>query len=585
MISNTKFGVTRNFNLLLQGLLLSTFLLFSDAILAFSSENDLFIDVNSSQTVLGAVDPSIVIRQKAVAINIEDFSEADTELQLNLFDDVQLTAILDHIEVDALGNQAWVGTIQDAPNSSVSLVMSNGKLSGSVNLPDVCYHIRHVQNQLHVIREIDVVALQEVVNGSNQEILSEYPGLQWYQQFQEQEFVEALPLVSSFLGPEEQQVLDLVNQERAVRGLNLLAADELLSNAARAHSQDMSQKNYFSHTSLDGRSAGQRIAESGYSFNTWGENIAAGYTTAASVMNGWMNSAGHKANILNTSFCDIGVGYAAAGRLWTQDFGRKQGILNCPPVDDSGNPGEPNPPTSTPTPTPTPPATGSTLSNGSAKNFSLARNEVAEFIVELPANVTNFKVSINGGGDADLYVKKDEFNWPYDGGPHNSPAFKSLWISGSNETVSFNSPTKGTWHILIHGYTNSSGSVTATWQVGDTSGNSGGTNENSNVLSNGSEKSFSLARNQIIEYGINVPSSARNLQVSIMGNGDADLYVKKLPIHWPQDNGYKNQPEFKAPWRSGSNETVLFSRPTQGSWHVLIHGYQQAQGKIKITWQ
>ncbi len=302
MILSSRFSQTQNPGFGLLGFFLGVLLIFSEAILAFSSENDLFIDVSSSQAVLGAVDPEIVIRQKGVIVNIEAFSTSNPTLHLKLFEDVEFTAILDHIEVDAMGNQAWVGTIQDNANSSVSLVLSNGKLSGSVNLADVCFHIRHIQNQLHVIREIDVAALQAIVNGLNEELVSEYPGLLGYEPFQSQELIQTLPLISQFLSPEEQQVLDLVNQERAVRGLNVLAADELLASAAHAHSQDMSQNNYFSHTSLDGRSAGQRIAATGYAYNTWGENIAAGYTSAASVMNGWMNSSGHRANILTAAF-------------------------------------------------------------------------------------------------------------------------------------------------------------------------------------------------------------------------------------------------------------------------------------------
>jgi hypothetical protein len=99
----------------------------------------------------------------------------------------------------------------------------------------------------------------------------------------------------------------------------------------------MAQQNYFSHTSLDGRSAGTRISQAGYSWNTYGENIAAGYTTPEAVVAGWMNSSGHRANILRSSFCDIGVGYAYSasssyGRYWTQNFGRKQNVSACSTV-------------------------------------------------------------------------------------------------------------------------------------------------------------------------------------------------------------------------------------------------------------
>ena len=576
------FSVSWGINLFLQRLLFIAFLTLSGSVLAISAENDLFIDTSSTQTELGSVNPEIVIRQRAVELSIEALSENNAVLQLNMFQDVEMIAVLDHIEEDDMANQAWIGTIEGIENSSVSLVMSKGKLSGSINLPDVCYHIRHIQNQLHVIREIDVAALQETLDDWDQELLTEFPGLQRYEQSQEQAFATSTEQVSGVLGPEEQQVLELVNQERAVRGLNLLAADELLTSAARGHSQDMSQNNYFSHTSPAGTSPGQRITASGYPSGAWGENIASGYPSATSVMNGWMNSTGHRDNILRASFCDIGIGYVAAGRYWTQDFGRKQGVSSCPSVD---NPSDPNPPT-TPDPTPpsdpNPPVTpgpASDLQNGAAINFSLAQNETIEFVVQVPENVSEFKVAINGSGDADLYVKKSAINWPADNGQNNSAEFKSPWVSGSDEAVSFNSPTKGTWHVLIHGYNASSGNITATWQTKNTDVSDDGT------LVNGSEKNFSLSKHQILEYQIDLPASVTDLQVKISGTGDADLYVKRAPVNWPEDSGAKNQPEFKAPWASGSNESVVFSNPAQGTWHILLHGYQAGQGNISVSWQ
>jgi hypothetical protein len=101
----------------------------------------------------------------------------------------------------------------------------------------------------------------------------------------------------------------------------------------------MAQQNYFSHTSLDGRQFNQRIAAAGYSYSTVGENIACGYSTPQAVMNGWMNSSGHRANILSASFCDIGVGYAfgaasSYGHYWTQDFGRRSGVSVCTASSD-----------------------------------------------------------------------------------------------------------------------------------------------------------------------------------------------------------------------------------------------------------
>jgi uncharacterized protein YkwD len=94
-----------------------------------------------------------------------------------------------------------------------------------------------------------------------------------------------------------------------------------LAKAAYDHSVDMNSNNYFSHTGLDGSDPGQRITASGYSWTSYGENIALGYTTEQAVMNGWLNSEGHCKNIMNASFKDMGVG--RAGNYWTQAFGAR----------------------------------------------------------------------------------------------------------------------------------------------------------------------------------------------------------------------------------------------------------------------
>lgn len=98
-----------------------------------------------------------------------------------------------------------------------------------------------------------------------------------------------------------------------------------LETAARGHSQDMAQTNFFNHTGSDGLSAGDRIKNTGYSWSTWGENIAAGQTTVEQVMNSWMNSEGHCANIMNVNFTEMGAAsFTDSGSdfqiYWTQNF-------------------------------------------------------------------------------------------------------------------------------------------------------------------------------------------------------------------------------------------------------------------------
>jgi len=121
----------------------------------------------------------------------------------------------------------------------------------------------------------------------------------------------------------ESQVIQLTNQERAKHGLKPLAQDWELSRVARYKSMDMKDKNYFSHTSPTYGSPFTMMKNFGISYRAAAENIAAGQTTAQEVVNAWMNSPGHRANILSGNYTHIGVGYAAGGsqrHYWTQMF-------------------------------------------------------------------------------------------------------------------------------------------------------------------------------------------------------------------------------------------------------------------------
>lgn len=122
------------------------------------------------------------------------------------------------------------------------------------------------------------------------------------------------------------QVVFLTNKIRARHGLGELKVDDSLSRAAAEHSSDMAENDYFSHVSRDGDRLRQRTADEGYGSRYVGENIAAGHDTAEEVVAGWMRSAGHRANILNAKFNEIGVGYAYEDdsrfdEYWVQVFG------------------------------------------------------------------------------------------------------------------------------------------------------------------------------------------------------------------------------------------------------------------------
>lgn len=147
------------------------------------------------------------------------------------------------------------------------------------------------------------------------------------------------------------QVVELVNQQRLVNGnLPPLKHVDLLDNAAQLHSDNMAGRDFFAHCDLDTKTEPwDRMSAAGYNWHSAAENIAAGQTTPAAVMTGWMNSTGHRSNILSSSYWEIGVGYTEqvndmanirsdAGnctssnavngpyyRYWTQNFGRRSG--------------------------------------------------------------------------------------------------------------------------------------------------------------------------------------------------------------------------------------------------------------------
>ena len=118
----------------------------------------------------------------------------------------------------------------------------------------------------------------------------------------------------------ETEVVRLVNVERARYGLSALAADAELSNVARLKSRDMREKGYFSHESPTYGTPFQMMKSFGITYRAAGENIAYGYATPEAVVTAWMNSDGHRANILNGSYTRLGVGYVADGHYWTQMF-------------------------------------------------------------------------------------------------------------------------------------------------------------------------------------------------------------------------------------------------------------------------
>ena len=132
--------------------------------------------------------------------------------------------------------------------------------------------------------------------------------------------VLSIPQVPDSVLSYESEVIRLVNDIRVQNGLKPLTANWELSRVARFKSEDMAANRYFDHTSPTYGTPFQMIRAFGLSYRAAGENIAYGQRTPAAVVNAWMNSSGHRANILSPSYTQIGVGYCAGGNYWTQMF-------------------------------------------------------------------------------------------------------------------------------------------------------------------------------------------------------------------------------------------------------------------------
>jgi len=185
-------------------------------------------------------------------------------------------------------------------------------------------------------------------------------------------FAAILILVSAYFSPAhalsvdlwqeiERDVLDLVNQDRANLGLGALTGDSRLHDAARAHSLDMQTNNFVDHAGTGGTTPGQRAQAAGYDWNRVGENIAAGYLTAESVVTAWLNSPGHRDNMRDGLFTDAGIALIEGGpnntfeTYWTLvlaagDSATGQPIVALPPIPGVPGPGQPAQPVQAPEP-------------------------------------------------------------------------------------------------------------------------------------------------------------------------------------------------------------------------------------------
>ena len=183
------------------------------------------------------------------------------------------------------------------------------------------------------------------------------------------------------------QVVNLINQYRASKGLSQLALSSSLTASSEWKSLHMAGYGYFAHDDPAppvARGAYQRAKDCGFSGTTWGENIAYGYTTAQAVVNGWLGSAGHRANIENSSFKTTGVGVAtnSSGQLyWTQNFGNDTAGTTPPP---------PPPPAGSDTQKPTTP-TGLVVVSSAQTSAQLRWNASSDNV-----GVTGYGIYVDG---------------------------------------------------------------------------------------------------------------------------------------------------------------------------------------------
>ncbi len=238
---------------------------------------------------------------------------------------VKITLILSMLLVMALPAQAFAAE----KNCSLNQSRVNYSNCGNIYKQVSSDTIKQFQQQISLFcqNKTDCTQLQNLVNEKCQKEAPvkvnapSKPAATETPAEQEETAQESAP--SASMGAYEQQVVDLVNKERAAAGLPALKVNTKLAGVAEMKAEDLRDKNYFSHTSPTYGSPFDMMKQFGISYSSAGENIAKGQKTPDSVMNGWMNSSGHKANILNTSFTEIGVGYVTDSNgttYWVQMF-------------------------------------------------------------------------------------------------------------------------------------------------------------------------------------------------------------------------------------------------------------------------
>jgi len=222
----------------------------------------------------------------------------------------------------------------------------------------------------------------------------------------------APPTTAPVTTPIFTEMLNAVNAERSNEGLGALCYNDKLINAAQIHSDDMAGGNFLSHDGSDGSSPFERITDAGFSWNYAAENIAQGQQTVESVMTAWMNSSGHRANILSSSskYFGLGLAYSASNTpYWTQVFANSQSescsSVTPAPVSPVTNPTAPPttapvtiptaPPTTAPVTIPTAPPTTAPVTNPTAPPTAAPESTPSTAPVTAPSGCVTFGITLN----------------------------------------------------------------------------------------------------------------------------------------------------------------------------------------------
>ncbi len=263
----------------------------------------------TTQGALATLQPlsRVVLRQRIAQLSPDKllYRSSVNSIQLQLFGNLHLTALQKQDVHGPDGFLMWTGAIEGVQGGRVVLVVRDGLIFGSVYLPSSIIQIRPVsvmKNPVssdprdYIIREI---ACQSGTGGLDR---------------------------GAGATSDARRLLELVNLEREADGLQSLEYSDQLAEAARRHATDMASHNYFAHELSDGEQFWQNVFDCGYPVSVVGENLAAGVSTPAEAFECLFSSPGHRANIMNSTFTQTGVGDAENGATayryyWAQEFG------------------------------------------------------------------------------------------------------------------------------------------------------------------------------------------------------------------------------------------------------------------------